>query len=187
MSVTLGKPGKSLFPDDVRAFRDCLGRFATGVCIVTARAGDEPIGMTVNSFSSVSLEPPLVLFSIARDCQSFAGWMAAQHYAIHVLSDHDDALSNRFARALGDKWGGLDIESGISGAPLLPDGLTRLQCAAEQRHEAGDHIIFVARVLTFEVSPSTAAPLVFYRGRYRNLADEANLSLPAEALWPHGW
>lgn len=173
--------------DDLRTFRDCLGGFATGICVVTAHTGAEPIGMTVNSFSSVSLTPPLVLFSILRDCNSFEGWMAAGHYAIHVLGAHQNALSNRFAQPLSDKWSGLATEPGAGGAPLLPGCLGRLQCSAEQRIPAGDHVIFVGCVLAFDMPLPTAEPLVFFRGRYRHLADEAGLPLPSDALWPHGW
>ena len=173
---------------DARALRNALGRFATGVCIVTTRAASgEPVGMTVNSFSSVSLDPPLVLFSIARTCYSHAEWLAAEHYAVNVLTVDQMELSTRFARPLVDKWAGLAVERGTADLPLLPGALARFQCRAEHRYEGGDHVILVGRVLAFDAPRPGSAPLLFYEGRYRELGEPHGGASPHDPLWLLGW
>ncbi|MDQ0314383.1 flavin reductase family protein [Amorphus orientalis] len=173
---------------DPRAFRNALGGFATGVCVVTAEADDgERYGMTVNSFSSVSLDPPLVLFSVATAARGIEGWRAAEHYAVNVLAWNQQDISNRFARPLTDKWSGLQIDTGVTGAPLIPDALARFECRAEHQYAGGDHIIFVGRVVAFDTPRPGAEPLVFHGGRYRELTHEHDITVPADALWLHGW
>ncbi len=150
---------------DPRAFRDALGHFATGVTIVTTRdAEGEPVGVTVNSFASVSLEPPLVLWSLAKKSWSLPAFQQAGHYAVHVLASDQQALSDRFARASTDKFGGLDVVEGEGGAPLLAGCAAVFECSVEHRYEGGDHLILVGRVLNF--SSAEQAPLLFHRGRY---------------------
>jgi flavin reductase (DIM6/NTAB) family NADH-FMN oxidoreductase RutF len=172
---------------DTRALRHALSRFATGVCIVTALGPDgDRLGMTVNSFSSVSLEPPLVLFSIARSCLSFEGWMSAKCYGVNVIAAHQAALSNRFARALSDKWADLKVETGHRGVPLLPDAIARFGCERECRYDGGDHVILLSRVVDFDFA-AEADPLCFFAGRYRSLAPELDVSTPAEPALFYGW
>ena len=184
--MTAARKGEA--PPDTRALRDALGRFATGVCIVTARtAAGDPVGMTVNSFSSVSLEPPLVLFSIARTCFSHADWIVAEHYAVNVLGLGQRELSTRFARALSDKWSRLSFERGIADLPLLPGALARFQCRSEHRYEGGDHMILVGRVLAFDMPRPHGEPLVFFEGRYRELADARGAPSAHDPLWLLGW
>lgn len=174
-------------PFDEARFRQALGRFATGVAVVTALAPDgEPLGITVSSFNSVSLLPPLVLFSIARRANSFPAWQAARHYAVNVLSEQQETLSDRFSRPLADKWDGVATVAGRHGVPLLPGTLAVLECAAHARHEGGDHEIFVGRVEALRIGEGPSPrPLVFFSGRYRRLdaAGEQHVA-PADSLFP---
>jgi 3-hydroxy-9,10-secoandrosta-1,3,5(10)-triene-9,17-dione monooxygenase reductase component len=150
--------------------REALGAFATGVTIVTARGADgQPVGMTVNSFTSVSLDPPLVLWCVQRGVPPAEAFTEASHYAVHVLSADQRALSDRFAdpSTLAMRFEGLALEEGPGGLPLIPGCPTRLSCALVQRHAAGDHDILVGRVL--RVEHAAAQPLAFHAGRYVRL------------------
>ncbi len=156
---------------DERCLRDALGAFSTGVVVVTgvSRAG-ERLGMTASSFNSVSVDPPLVLFSVARRAHSFPAWMQIERYAINVLSQSQELISNRFARPLGDKWSELVVIEGETGAPLLPNALASFECETHAHFDGGDHIIFVGRVVALRTtSRKQAQPLIFYGGRYRHL------------------
>lgn len=147
--------------------REAFGAFATGVTIVTARDGaGRPVGMTVNSFTSVSLTPPLVLWCVQRDLPPGAVFAAASHYAVHVLDVGQQALSDRFAdpATLGRRFDGIAIEDGVAGLPLIVGCPTRLSCEVAERHEAGDHLILIGRVLRVDHTP--APPLLFHAGRY---------------------
>ena len=153
-----------------RSFRDALGHFATGVTVVTAPCDGEPLGMTVNSFTSVSLEPPLVLFSAARTLLGLKKLLEAPAFGINILRQEQIELSNRFAKPASEKWSGLNIDRGTHlGVPLLQNALARFECVPYANHDGGDHIIFLARVVAFETA-TQHAPLVFYRGQYRALA-----------------
>ncbi|WP_395789512.1 flavin reductase family protein [Aquimonas sp.] len=153
--------------------RRALGSFATGVTIVTARdPGDAEhaaadVGLTVNSFSSVSLEPPLVQWCIARRAASFAAFERASHYSVHVLAADQQALSARFASHGIDRFAGLELERGPAGLPLLGGCVTRFVCRIEQRYAGGDHLILLGAVEQFETSD--ADPLVYLRGGYRQV------------------
>ena len=172
---------------DTRALRHALSHFATGVCVVTALGTDgNRLGMTVNSFSSVSLDPPLVLFNIARSCRGFDGWISAKCYGINVLSADQAEVSNRFARAQSDKWAGLKVETGHGGLPLLPDAIARFVCEREGRHDGGDHVILLSRVVAFDFA-AEADPLCFFAGRFRKLGPEPDISTPAEPALFYGW
>ncbi len=166
-------------PTDEKAFRTCLGQFPTGVCIVTANVGGELAGMTISSFNSLSLDPPLVLFSIGRKARSLALWERAEALAINMLSESQQALSNRFARPGGNKWEGLQFSRGLGGAPLLAGCVAILECLAHGRHDAGDHRLVIAEVKRFTTNPARA-PLVFCKGAYNALKPRNE---PA-ALWP---
>lgn len=154
-------------PDfDARAFRNALGTFPTGVCVVTARTPDgEDIGMTMSSFNSLSLQPPLVLFSIGRQSHSLAQWRRAEGYAINVLADSQKEISGRFARPLGNKWAALEFDRGHAGAPLLRGVIARFECRVFSHHDGGDHMLFIAEVVRHQVFPNRA-PLLSYRGNY---------------------
>ncbi|HEX5806727.1 MAG TPA: flavin reductase family protein [Macromonas sp.] len=152
-------------PFDIKAFRQALGCFATGVAIVTTRgSGGEPIGLTVNSFNSVSLDPPLVLWSLAKTSRHLPHFTANGHWAVHILAADQEALSNRFAKGGEDKFAGLPASTGAGGVPLLDGCAARLQCRMHAWHEGGDHLIFVGEVQHFE--RSERAPLVFHSGAY---------------------
>ncbi len=152
-------------PFDPAEFRKALGAFATGVTIITTRADDGSlVGLTANSFNSVSMNPPLVLWSLAETSLSLPVFRAAPHWAVHVLSSDQEALSGRFAKRGLEKFAGLDIETGIGGVPLLKDCTARFECRNAFQYEGGDHTIFVGEVLDFQ--RSEAAPLVFHGGKY---------------------
>ncbi|WP_077037670.1 flavin reductase family protein [Pelomonas sp. KK5] len=160
-----------------REFRDALGSFATGVTVITARAADgSPVGLTANSFNSVSLDPPMVLWSLARQARSLPVFQQATHWAVHVLAAEQEALSNRFARAGEDKFAGLELDTDAAGVPLLKGCAARFSCRTAIQHEGGDHLIFVGEVTAFERSTGRA-PLVFHAGRYA-LAAHNDPTLP---------
>ena len=149
-------------------FRNALGSFTTGVTIVTALGRDgQKIGMTVNSFNSVSLDPALVLWSVARDSNCFEDFIAAKSYAIHVLSTDQQEISDRFAQSGADKFAGIECSEGLSGVPILPHYSACFQCQLEHQYEGGDHIILVGKVIQFE--DNGHKPLIFYRGQYNSL------------------
>lgn len=149
--------------DATRAFRDALGRFATGVTVVTCATADGPLGITANSFSSVSLDPPLVLWSIARTSTRFAAFSAAQHFAIHILAEDERDLAARFTRG-GAGFDGLDWTAGPGGAPMIGGTFARFDCRLHAAHDGGDHLILVGRV--DRVAQRDGAPLVFAQGHF---------------------
>lgn len=157
---------------DPRELRNALGRFATGVTIVTTRdAAGAPVGVTANSYNSVSLDPPLVLWSLARTSRSFDAFCAADHFAIHVLTGDQEDLAIRFASRGEDKFGGLALDEGVGGAPLLGQCATRLQCRTVARHDGGDHLIFIGQVERFD--HCDGEPLLFHQGRFGRIAAPA--------------
>lgn len=177
-------------PFDTRRFRSALGQFPTGVVIVTAVApGGERIGMTVSSFNSVSLDPPLVLFSLDRRAVTFPVWRKIERYAINILNDEQEGLSNQFAQSKGEKWDGVTPLAGMAGVPIMPNASVVLECRAHARHDGGDHEIFIGCVVQIhEHAINRGRPLVFFDGRYRQLAGAANAHTPPEdAVLLHGW
>lgn len=180
MNTTAGKL-------DTRAFRNALGRFATGVAIISAEVDGNKLGATVSSFNSVSLEPPLVLFSIARSAYGLAQWKAATALAISILGEHQIDLSNRFARAAGSKWEGLPDRRAGNGSPLPPDVLMHFECRPYAVYDGGDHDIFVCEVTAYAIHQPARQPLLFFSGRYRRLAQEDGTLAPEDNLWLHGW
>jgi flavin reductase (DIM6/NTAB) family NADH-FMN oxidoreductase RutF len=165
--------------EEIRQFRQALSQFATGVTIVSSKAHDgKPIGITVNSFNSVSLDPPLVLFSVARTAHSIATLSTASCYAVNVLSEGQEQLSNRFAKPLSNKWQSVNYLPGEAGAPIIAGAIAHFECAPYAQYDGGDHVIFVGRVVRFRQYPAVE-PLVFFRGRYRSLRSE---QAPQE--WP---
>lgn len=153
-------------PFSAPEFRAALGMFATGVTIVTARAPDgSPVGLTVNSFASVSLEPPLVSWNLARTSSSLAVFQRGTHYAVNVLSAEQQALALRFATPQADRWAGVAWRPGLAGAPLLAGAVAHFECEGSGRHDAGDHVIFIGRVERCD-HRAGAAPLLFHGGRF---------------------
>lgn len=153
-------------------FRQALGEFVTGVAVVTAQGPcGELVGMTMSSFNAVSLEPPLVLFSVDRRAHSLASMVHARGFAVNVLAREQEHLSSRFARALSDKWEGVEHTAGHAEAPLLAGALAHFECTPYAQYDGGDHIIFVVRVVNYTVHADSPHPLVFFRGRYGNVSD----------------
>ena len=151
---------------DARDFRRALGQFATGVTVVTARTADgRRIGMTVNSFSSVSLNPPLVLWSLGRQSTHFANFRAAEHFAVNVLGAGQHHLSRQFTAALPDRFAGVESTEGPHGCPLLAGTIAHFVCRKVKEYEGGDHIILLAEVEEYKWFEGE--PLVFHSGRYR--------------------
>lgn len=149
-----------------RDFRDALGRFVTGVTLVTTRAPSGPLGMTVNSFASVSLDPPLVLWSPARKSSRFPAFEAASHFAIHVLAEDQRDLAEHFARS-GAPFPDLPFEEGLGGTPLFAGAVARFECRHAAGHDGGDHLIVVGEVL--RLTMNDRPPLVFHRGAFTAL------------------
>ncbi len=172
---------------DPREFRGAIGAFPTGVTVITTRDGDGArVGITANSFNSVSLDPPMVLFGLARSARSLSAFNQAEHWAVHILSAGQEALSNRFAKSGVDKFAGVEIEEGIAGLPLLAGCSARMQCRTAFRYEGGDHIIFVGEVLALDRSEAT--PLVFHAGKYALATRKsASLSLSQAATGEAGF
>lgn len=155
---------------DSREFRSALGCFATGIAVITAQPDDgHPVGVTVNSFSSVSLHPPLILYCLGKASQSFEALAIAPCFAVNVLAEDQKELSVRFSRsALQDRFSGLSLTTGVTGAPILGGCLATLDCTREAVHDAGDHIVVVGRVRG--LTSRDGRPLLYYRGAYAELA-----------------
>lgn len=153
---------------DPRMLRDVLGCFATGVCVVTS-IGDQglPVGMTINSFSSVSLDPPLVLWSIGLTTPSRSAYQNHPGFAINIMGAEAKDLSLHFARPSEDKFAGVDWTAGHEGVPVLQDALAVLECRVDQSIIAGDHEIFIGRVT--RLSHKDGAPLLFHRGSFAEI------------------
>lgn len=158
-------------PPDSRDFRHALGCFATGIAVATTLEQDgTPAGVTVNSFSSVSLDPPLVQFCLGRAAMTFGIFTAAPSFAINILSAEQTDLSVRFSkRDLQERWGGIATERWDTGVPILAGCLASLECGREHLFDAGDHVIIVGRVrrLAFR---GDGQPLLYFRGAYAGLS-----------------
>ena len=156
--------------DNPKTFRQCLGKFATGVTVVTCADQDgNPCGITANSFSSVSLDPPLVLWNIAKVSNSLSAYMNAKHFVINVLSTDQADLSSHFAKSDHTLFRDIEYSLSADGAPLLPGTLASFECRTHEIHDCGDHYIIIGEVLRF--TSSEKDPLLFYGGSYRQLGD----------------
>lgn len=162
-------PAPSFDPStsDPNAFREALGRFGTGVTIVTCMTPNGPIGITANSFASVSLDPPLVLWSPAKNSARYPSFMAAKHYAIHVVGHEQQDLCTSFVRQ-GADFDLLDWELSETGVPLLNGCLSRFECTLSQAHDGGDHTIVVGHVN--RVTTRHGTPLMFFNGTFGSFA-----------------
>ncbi len=155
---------------DAREFRATLGMFPTGVAVVTADApNSHRIGMTITSFNSVSLNPPLILFSIGKNCLSLAGLAQASHYSINILGEDHQHVSARFSKSMEDKWSGIEVQTHPELPFTLRESIATFQCSQHAQHDGGDHVIFVGRVLRTE-RKDVARPLVFFSGSYSAIA-----------------
>jgi len=169
-------------PLDPLALRVALSRFPSGVCIVTTLAADgQPVGLTVNSFASVSLDPPLVLWSLRRRSPSLSAFQTAPGFAISVLAADQHELSSRFARPVADKFDSVRLASRHGEAPLIEGAAAHFTCSKWQEYPGGDHIIFIGAVHSF--AASSAAPLAFVGGRYATVRARADAP-SVEDLWP---
>jgi len=170
-------------------FRKSLGVFPTGIAVVAARAPNGLLlGTTVSSFNSVSLDPPLVLFSLARSVLSFPAWQAANAWGISVRHETQDGLSTRFAQPGGSKWLGFEPIAGTTGVPLIAGALAYFECERYALHDGGDHLIFVGRVLALGKPPESASrPLVFFSGRYHQIDRPRQGASENDEGVLHGW
>lgn len=160
--------GDAVNAGDPRALRASLGRFATGVTIMTAAGnGGGPVGLTANSFTSLSLDPPLILWSLRADSPSLFAFEVDAHFAVNVLADAQADLSRRFASRVPDKFAEVAYAVNDSGVPLLHGAAAWFECRTESRQAAGDHVLFIGAVLRH--SASEQEPLLFHSGHYRLL------------------
>ena len=158
---------------DPRDFRNALGTYATGVTIITAATADgKPYGLTCNSFASVSLNPPLVLWSLGLFSQGLSIFQNASHFVVHVLGASQQALANKFAKSAENKFDGVAWTPGLGNAPMLDDHVAQFQCRAVSRYYGGDHVIFLGAVEAY--SYNRGDPLLFAGGGYgRFLAEKS--------------
>lgn len=155
---------------DKAEFRSVMGCFATGVTVVTTRsASGELHGLTANAFSSVSLEPPLVLVCISKKSESYPCFEQSGVFTVNILEAAQEHLSRRFAESGGNKFEGVEYQVGANGAPILGGVLAYLECKVAAVYEGGDHTIYVGEVQ--QVEARSGAPLLFYRGGYRDLGE----------------
>jgi 4-hydroxyphenylacetate 3-hydroxylase, reductase component len=157
-------------PFDAKALRTALGRFTTGVTIATCRdALGQPVGLTANSFNSLSLDPPLVLWSLRAASPALPAFESASHFAINVLAESQVALSRRFASAVPDRFAEGQWADGAGGAPVLAGCSAVFECALHSRQALGDHVLFVGEVVAMH--EAALSPLVFQAGHYRLLGE----------------
>lgn len=158
---------------DMREFRDALGAFATGVTVVTTRTTEGvPVGLTVTSFNSVSLDPPLILWSLQRDSNLFEAFEAAERFAVHVLSEAQVDVSQQFAQRDVDRFEGVAMHEDSNGLPLLDGCAAVFVCSKHAEYDGGDHVILLGRVESFEHHQVPA--LAFYRSGYAALTRDVH-------------
>lgn len=156
--------------EEARAFRNSLGLFATGVCVVTAMTADgEPMGLTINSFSSVSLNPPLILWSLDKGSDTMPVFEAISAFTVNVLGDQGKDLSQRLSRKGHHGLHDGEWTAGATGAPVLNEAIAHFDCVLSARHDGGDHVILVGQVKA-HAHEDGAHPLLYFRGRYRELS-----------------
>jgi flavin reductase (DIM6/NTAB) family NADH-FMN oxidoreductase RutF len=161
--------GEMVMAIDQRHFRDVMGVFATGVTIITTSVDSVAHGITANSFTSVSLDPPLMLFCLGKSSTNFDAFMGTDSFAVNILASDQDKLSSHFAMFEGDRFDGTAWTQWETGAPILDGVVAAADCVLEARHDAGDHVIIIGRAVRAE-SLSDAAPLLYHRGKYAGLA-----------------
>ncbi|GAA2585600.1 flavin reductase family protein [Actinomadura fulvescens] len=172
------RPQGTLTGTDAATFRAVLGHFATGVVAVTGLARGEPAGFAVNSFTSVSLVPPLVAFCVAHTSTTWPDLRGSGRICLNILSEHQQAVSARLSASGGDKFRDLDWSGSPAGLPVLAGSLAWLECSVVAEHPAGDHDITVAHVHHLGAHPGvpqTAGPLVFFRGGYGSFTPSPNV------------
>lgn len=158
---------EAFLPPDEASFRTVLGHFATGVTIITAMNGDEPVGVSANAFTSVSLDPPLVLFCASKDSSTWPKIEATGKFTVNILNEHQEDVCRVFATKGADRFTRIGWHPSANGNPILHDSLAYIDCTIENQHDGGDHVIVVGRVQELGIT-SEAGPLLFYRGGYGN-------------------
>ncbi len=156
-------PDTAPHPDEARAYRDALGAFATGVCVVTADGPDGPVGITINSFTSVSLSPRLVLWCLDERSERHPAFAGVERFGIHVLGADGEGVARRFAKGDGRMIDG-EFARASGKAPCLPGASARFECRTHERVQMGDHLILVGEVEAYEVAGGET--LTYHRGRY---------------------
>ena len=156
-------------PIDQNELRRVMGHFATGVTVITTISNDgKHYGLTANAFTSVSLEPPLLLISVDKKAESYPLFARSRVFAVNILTQKQETLSRRFAKSGGEKFEGVGYRAGATGAPILEGALAHLECEIRHEFDAGDHTIFVG--VAVEIGAEDAEePLLYFRGGYRNL------------------
>lgn len=167
----------TLIEIDPRRFRDALGHYASGITVVTGHDGDEPIGFTCQSFYSVSVDPPLVSFSVMKTSTTYPRIAATGRFAVNVLACDQMEVSAQFARKGTDKWAGIDWLPATSGNPVIAGTLMWVDCEMWAEYDAGDHLIVLGKVVELCTEDWHAGePLVFFKGRYRHLRELEELA-----------
>jgi flavin reductase (DIM6/NTAB) family NADH-FMN oxidoreductase RutF len=178
-------------PFQPRDLRDAFGLFPTGVAIITAKAANgERLGLTVSSFNSVSIEPPLIQFGIARNAKSLPAWEAISDFAVNILAENQSDLSTRFAKALTDKWDGVQAVAATTiDVDLIRGSLAAIECKVWARYDGGDHIVLIGEVVHFSKTRSERPrPLIFSSGRYQKLDAGTAIETPYDlSHLLHGW
>ncbi|MCE0917512.1 flavin reductase family protein [Pseudomonas sp. NMI760_13] len=152
-------------------FRQALGHYASGITVITSHSDGEPLGFTCQSFYSVSMNPPLVSFSVMSSSASYPGIRQAGRFAVNILSGEQVGISSQFARRGTDKWQGIDWQTSPLGNPIIAGSLHWLDCEIHAEHAAGDHLIVIGEVKALNVQDADAAqPLLYFKGQYRSLA-----------------
>ena len=175
MPIEAGEPSA-----DPRLFRRCLGQYATGIAVVTAQSRGQLLGMTINSFASLSLDPALVLWSIDKKSSIFDAFLACEGFAINVLSTEQIALSQRFAGKSDERYSGVSWRAGLHQSPLLTGCIAHLECTLEKTTEGGDHIILVGRVE--RIARFEGSPLLFSQGQYSIANTHPDVSVEPESV-----
>ncbi|SCU90741.1 conserved hypothetical protein [Cupriavidus necator] len=171
---------------DAPQFRKALGSFTTGVTVVTTHGEDDKdYGLTANSFNSVSMDPPMVLWSLGKKSSSLPAFQAAGHFAVHILAADQERISNQFAKSGTDKFAGCTIDRGHGRVPLLDGCSARFECRVVHRYEGGDHVIFVGEVLNFD--SFERPPLVFHGGNYGMVMKKTDDAAAARTSFGDGW
>lgn len=155
--------------NDVKDFRRCLGQFATGVTVVTcADEAGQACGITANSFSSVSLDPPLILWNIAKVTRSLDAYLQAAYFAVNILAQDQKELSNHFAQSVSGIFNGVEHTRSAEGVPLIPGAIATIECRTHDIHDCGDHYIIIGEVRKYQ--GGEGRPLLFFDGKYREIA-----------------
>lgn len=156
---------------DPRTLRDTLGRFCSGVVIVTATTGGETVGFVMQSFMSLSLDPPLIALAPAKTSTSWPKIRAAGRFCVNILSADQLDLCHRFATPCEDRFADVEYTSGVTGAPILSDVIAYIECDLHAEHEGGDHTIAIGRVVDLYTAKNAAPPLLFFRGKYGDFSE----------------